>query len=116
MGVDVAVGLPVGEVFVCARDVALGVTGTAVGSTICAAVGRSPCACVPDVGETPAGVDVNAVLHPLNARNMGNRERVLTIIFRPLAHAVSAVRLRLPHSTFYRQKVFHRLLPAWDSP
>src|SRR5213595_485117 len=99
MGVDVAVGLSVGEVFVCATAVALGVIGTSVGSTICAAVGRSPCACVPDVGETPAGVDVNALLHPLNTRNMSNRERVLTIIIRPLAHAVSAVRPRLLHST-----------------
>ena len=116
MGVDVAVGLSGGEVFVCACDVALGVIGTGVGSTICASVGSSPCACVPDVGETPAGVDVNAVLHPLNARNMTKRERVLTIIFRPLAHGVSAVRLRLPHSTFYHQKVFHRLLPGLGQP
>ncbi len=115
MGVDVAVGLSVGEVFVCAPAVALGLMGTAVGSTICASVGSSPCTCVSDVGETPAGVDVNAVLHPLNARNMSNRERVLTVIFRPLAHAVSAVRLRLTHSTSTIKRCSINCYLAWDS-
>jgi len=115
MGVDVAVGRSVGEGCVCAREVALDVIGTPVGSMIPTSVGRSPCACVTDVGEPPDGVEVDGLLHPLNARNMSNRERVLTIIFRPLAHAVSAVRLRLTHSTSTIKRCSINCYLAWDS-